>query len=144
VIPLDMIAECLDFSAEPGHDYTNVRGQVLPLIRLRAVFDVVGSVPRRESIVVVDHAGHRSGLVVDTLIGEFQTVIKPLGQMFNHVRCIGGSTILGSGDVALILDVPALIQQSRGASQAATSVLPRRPGDVTDEPLRSIPEAAGR
>jgi two-component system chemotaxis sensor kinase CheA len=51
-----------------------------------------------------------AGLVVDHLLGEFQTVIKPLGQVFSQVRCISGSTILGSGEVALILDVPALYQ----------------------------------
>jgi chemotaxis protein histidine kinase CheA len=49
--------------------------------------------------------------VVDTLLGEFQTVIKPLGKVFSHIRCISGSTILGTGEVALILDVPALVQQ---------------------------------
>jgi two-component system chemotaxis sensor kinase CheA len=57
-------------------------------------------------------------LVVDSLLGEFQTVIKPLGAIFNQVKCISGSTILGSGDVALILDVPALV---RRASQLAAS-----------------------
>ena len=46
--------------------------------------------------------------MVDQLLGEFQTVIKPLGQLFRHLRGIGGSTILGSGEVALILDVQAL------------------------------------
>jgi chemotaxis protein histidine kinase CheA len=49
---------------------------------------------------------------VDTLLGEFQTVIKPLNKMFHQVKCISGSTILGSGDVALILDVPALIERA--------------------------------
>ena len=113
VIPLDMIDECLEFTAEPGHDYANVRGQILPFIRLRDVFDVQGGRTRRESIVVVNCGGRRSGLVVDSLLGEFQTVIKPLATVFNRVRCIGGSTILGNGDVALILDVPALVEQKR-------------------------------
>ena len=116
VIPLDMIDECLELSAEPGHDYTNVRGQVLPFVRLRDVFAVEGARARRESIVVVNYAGRRAGLVVDTLLGEFQTVIKPLGRSFQHVRCIGGATILGTGDVALIVDVPALLEQSRRAA----------------------------
>jgi two-component system chemotaxis sensor kinase CheA len=44
-------------------------------------------------------------------MGEFQTVIKPLSKIFSHVRGLGGSTILGSGEVALILDVPGLIEQ---------------------------------
>ena len=108
VIPLDTIEECIEFAAEPGHDYTNLRGQVMPFIRMRERFGVAGTPPRRESIVVIRHAGQRAGLVVDTLLGEFQTVIKPLSPMFNGVDCISGSTILGSGEVALILDVGAL------------------------------------
>jgi two-component system, chemotaxis family, sensor kinase CheA len=114
VVPLDMIDECIEFAAEPGHDYTNLRGQVLPFIRLRALFGVDTPPPRRESIVVVKHAGQRVGLVVDSLQGEFQTVIKPLGRMFSQLRCISGSTILGNGEVALILDVPAIVAQGSG------------------------------
>jgi len=109
-IPLDMIEECVEFTAEPGHDYTNLRGEVLPFIRLRELFSVSGNVTRRENIVVLKHAGRKAGLVVDTLLGEFQTVIKPLAKMFSQVKCISGSTILGSGEVALILDVPALVE----------------------------------
>jgi len=108
-IPLDMIEECIAYSAEPGHDYTNLRGQVLPFVRLRELFEVEGEPARRENIVVLKHGELKAGLVVDTLLGEFQTVIKPLSKLFNHVKCISGSTILGSGDVALILDVPALV-----------------------------------
>jgi len=111
-IPLDMIEECVAYSAEPGHDYTNLRGEVLPFIRLRSLFSIEGSPARGENIVVLKHAEQKAGLVVDTLLGEFQTVIKPLGTMFNQVKCISGSTILGSGDVALILDVPALVRQA--------------------------------
>jgi two-component system chemotaxis sensor kinase CheA len=111
-IPLDMIEECMAFSAEPGHDYTNLRGEVLPFIRLRKLFSVPGAPTRGENIVVLKHAEQKAGLVVDTLLGEFQTVIKPLGQMFSQVKCISGSTILGSGEVALILDVPALVRQA--------------------------------
>ena len=53
-------------------------------------------------------------LWVDTLLGEFQTVIKPLAKMFSQVQCVSGSTMLGSGEVALILDVPALVGQALG------------------------------
>jgi len=120
-IPLDMIEECIAYAAEPGHDYTNLRGQVLPLIRLRELFDISGAPTRRENIVVLKHAGQRAGLVVDTLLGEFQTVIKPLGQMFSQARCISGSTILGSGEVALILDVPATVRHASKSHAAATA-----------------------
>lgn len=120
VVPLDMIEECVEYSAERGHDYTNLRGEVLPFIRLREVFDVGGPPARRESIVVVRYAGQKAGLVVDALHGEFQTVIKPLNKLFSQAKCISGSTILGSGEVALIVDVPALIQQT-GDSLLAVS-----------------------
>jgi two-component system chemotaxis sensor kinase CheA len=120
-VPLDMIEECVAFSAEPGHDYTNLRGEVLPFIRLRELFSIKGAPTRGENIVVIKHAGQKAGLVVDTLLGEFQTVIKPLGQMFNQVRCISGSTILGSGEVALILDVPALVNQAISSGNAGNA-----------------------
>jgi two-component system chemotaxis sensor kinase CheA len=88
----------------------NLRGEVLPFIRLREFFDAKGERPQRENVVVISAAGQKAGIVVDQLLGEFQTVIKPLGSLFKHLRGIGGSTILGSGEVALILDVQALIQ----------------------------------
>ena len=117
-IPLDMVEECVAFSSEPGHNYTNLRNEILPFIRLRELFEIKTPPKRRENIVVLKHGGQKAGLVVDTLLGEFQTVIKPLGRLFNKLKCISGSTILGSGEVALILDVPALIQQaSKGNSE---------------------------
>jgi two-component system chemotaxis sensor kinase CheA len=116
VVPLDMVLECVelneeDHSASDDCNYINLRGEVLPLIRLRDLFLVPGRSPRRENVVVVHYAGNKAGLVVDHLVGEFQTVIKPLGKLFNRVRGVGGSTILGNGEVALILDVPGLVQQ---------------------------------
>ncbi|HJV00110.1 MAG TPA: chemotaxis protein CheA [Burkholderiaceae bacterium] len=118
VIPLDMIEECIEYAAEPGQDYCNLRGQVLPFIRLRDLFRLPGAATRRESIVVLKYGNQRAGLVVDTLLGEFQTVIKPLSPMFSEVKCISGSTILGSGDVALILDVAALMSTVTGKGLA--------------------------
>ena len=125
-IPLDMIEECVAFSAEPGHDYTNLRGEVLPFIRLRQLFGMRGEPCKDENIVVLKHGNQRAGLVVDTLLGEFQTVIKPLGKMFAQVKCVSGSTILGSGDVALILDVPSLVQQAMANAEASVATAGRR------------------
>ena len=119
VVPMDMVDECVEFTAEAGHDYTGLRGQVLPFIRLRDLFDVPGTPTARQNIVVVKHAGQKFGLVVDGLMGEAQTVIKPLSRMFAQVRGISGSSILGSGDVALILDVPVLMQEAQEARSAA-------------------------
>ena len=111
VLPLESIEECVEFSSESGHDFANLRGAVLPFVRLREVFGTNEPASRRQSIVVVKHAGERAGLVVDALLGEFQTVIKPLGKLFRNVDYVSGSSILGNGEVALILDVPTLIRK---------------------------------
>lgn len=117
VVPLDMVIECIEMSeqdrqAMSERNYVNLRGEVLPFVNLREHFSIEGEASRRINIVVVQYAGQKAGLVVDALLGEFQTVIKPLGRIFEHLQGIGGSTILGSGEVALILDVPSLIQQA--------------------------------
>ncbi|WP_415036978.1 chemotaxis protein CheA [Azonexus sp.] len=113
VIPLDMVIECIELTETPDErDYLNLRGEVLPFVRLRKLFDVEGPNPPRENIVVVQYGGQKAGIVVDQLLGEFQTVIKPLSSIFRHLHGIGGSTILGSGEVALILDIQSLVQNS--------------------------------
>ena len=111
VVPLDAVVECLELQIDSdARNVINLRGEVLPFIRLRDLFGIEGPRPVRENVVVVKIAGQKAGLVVDQLLGEFQTVIKPLGALFRNLRGIGGSTILGSGEVALILDVQALVQ----------------------------------
>jgi two-component system, chemotaxis family, sensor kinase CheA len=126
VVPLDVIEECISFSPEDDREYTNLRGQVLPLIRLHALFEVEGAVGQRQSIVVIKHAGKRTGLVVDALLGEFQTVIKPLSKLFSRVQCISGSSILGSGEVALILDAPALVRQATARDMERSACVARK------------------
>ena len=112
VLPLESIEECVEFSADTTHDFTSLRGEVLPFVRLRDIFHSAGPASRRQSIVVVRHAGQRAGLVVDTLHGESQAVIKPLAGMFKRAECVSGSSILGTGEVALILDVGVLVEQA--------------------------------
>ncbi|GAA3540039.1 chemotaxis protein CheA [Zobellella aerophila] len=116
VVPLDMVQECIELTAADRqaagrHNYLNLRSEVLPLVRLREHFGLSGGKAKRENVVVVQCAEQKIGLVVDELQGEFQTVIKPLGTLFGALHGIGGSTILGDGSVALILDVPAFVQQ---------------------------------
>lgn len=113
VIPLDMVHECVELECDTedqrSKSYINLRGDALPFLRLRSMFDQEDFAPARENIVVVRYGTQQAGLVVDELLGEFQTVIKPLGKVFQYLRGVSGSTILGSGEVAVILDVPVLI-----------------------------------
>lgn len=110
VIPLDRVIECVELNVDDDHDYMELRGEVLPFIRLRKLFCKEGPAATRQNIVVVEHLGQKAGLVVDSLMGELQTVIKPLGRLFQYVEGVGGSTILGSGEVALIIDVATLFK----------------------------------
>ena len=129
VIPLDMVIECIELKENTAdRDFLNLRGEVLPFVRLREMFEIGGTQPTRENIVVVQYAGLKAGIVVDQLLGEFQTVIKPLSSIFRHLRGIGGSTILGTGEVALILDVQALVQRNARAEERErgfSAALPR-------------------
>jgi two-component system chemotaxis sensor kinase CheA len=125
VVPLDVVQECVEFSEveqteRDGQAYINLRGNVLPLVNIRHRFAVQGNRPSRRSVVVVRAEGQSVGLVVDRLMGEFQTVIKPLGPVFAGLSGISGSTIMGNGEVALILDVQGLVQQiTRGERAVA-------------------------
>jgi len=164
VIPLEMVVECVELTAEQtraahGRNHLDLRGEVLPFIRLKDLFEIpepplpvidpeddgfmagISALPgsaqnsviltaegaaalaadpdlafilhpvKRENVVVVQYAGHRAGLVVENLMGEYQTVIRPLGQVFNGLQGIAGFTILGNGLVTLILDVPGLVKR---------------------------------
>ncbi|MEJ2792203.1 chemotaxis protein CheA [Iodobacter sp. LRB] len=114
VMPLDMMIECVDMPPETMNHNTrqvNLRGDWLPFISLRELFDLpIKTQP--EFIVIVHYGENRAGIVVDRLIGELQAVIKPLGDIFKSLRGISGSTILGNGKPALVLDIPQLIQHA--------------------------------
>ncbi|WP_423200276.1 MULTISPECIES: chemotaxis protein CheA [unclassified Cupriavidus] len=121
VLPLEAVEECVEFREDSGHDFMELRGQVLPFIRLRTMFEVPEAATARQSVVVVRHAGQCFGIIVDRLLGEAQTVIKPLARMFAHLQGISGSSILGSGEVALILDVSALASRAIAGHRADLS-----------------------
>jgi two-component system chemotaxis sensor kinase CheA len=124
VVPLSTVIECMELSRQQtaDRDWLDLRGEVLPLVRLRELYDIEGEPSRRQNVVVVQGGGKRVGLVVDTLMGELQTVIKPLGKVFQQIRGVGGFTILGSGAVALLLDVPTLVTQVAHESEAGFQV----------------------
>jgi two-component system chemotaxis sensor kinase CheA len=126
ILPLDSVVECIQLpvgEAAPGvaAGVTNVRGKPLPWLRLRAQFGVKGALPERENVVIVQNGDDSAGVVVDRLLGESQTVIKPLGTMFKGIPGISGSSILGNGRVALILDVAGLLRETlrRAAAEVA-------------------------
>ena len=92
----------------PAHP-THVRDQLVPFIRLRELFATGTAPDRYQKIVVVSTGSERVGLVVDQILGDHQTVIKPLSRFHAGIGTFSGATILGDGGVALILDVPHLV-----------------------------------
>ncbi len=89
----------------------NLRGNVIPLVRLRELLDVPGEPEESENItvVIVSKGDKQAGLVVDSLIGQLEIVIKSLGKYININKMISGATILGDGSVALIIDANTLV-----------------------------------
>jgi two-component system, chemotaxis family, sensor kinase CheA len=115
IFPLSLVEECVELTREAstathGRHLAHVRGQLVPYIHLREHFMVNGTPPGFEQIVITNVDGRRVGMVVDTVVGEHQTVIKSLGRFYRQVDGISGATILGNGTVALILDIPRLVR----------------------------------
>lgn len=88
----------------------NLRGNVIPLVRLNTVLDVASTKTEEESmvVVIVKKGDKLAGLVIDNLMGQQEIVIKSLGKFISKSKIISGATILGDGEVALILDTNAL------------------------------------
>jgi two-component system chemotaxis sensor kinase CheA len=113
-IPLTAVEECVELSEadstrSKGRSFLNIRGELVPFLRLRELFDEPGEPDAHQKVVIVAAADTRVGLVVDQIIGSHQTVIKSLSKLHADVPSFSGATILGDGAVALILDVPHLI-----------------------------------
>jgi two-component system, chemotaxis family, sensor kinase CheA len=143
VLPVGVIVECVELAGEErsaarARGYLDMRGEVLPLLWLREAFDMQGESPtRRENVVVVQFGQSRVGIVVDQLMGEHQTVIRPLGKLFSALRGVSGSTILGTGEIALILDVAGLLQIA-GRNELVSHPATRARGVEADERSASL------
>jgi two-component system chemotaxis sensor kinase CheA len=114
VVPLSSVDGCIEIkraerlTAKDGRKLLTYRNELLPYVGMRELFEVSGVAPAIEQIVVVNANEARVGFVVDQVVGDYQTVIKPLGRMFKSSEGLSGATILGDGTVALIVDVNRL------------------------------------
>lgn len=114
VLPLSAVEECLELSLEEdlksrGRSFISLRDDLVPFLRLRELFRTGTQPDPFQKVVVVSTGSERVGLVVDQIIGDHQTVIKNMSKLHDHVSAFSGATILGDGNVALILDVVHLI-----------------------------------
>jgi two-component system chemotaxis sensor kinase CheA len=114
VIPLSAVEECVELLPDDdlrhsGRNFLNIRGALVPFIRLRAVFGSNSPADPYQKVVIITAGERRVGLVVDQVLGDHQTVIKSLSKLHADVENFSGATILGDGSVALILDIGHLV-----------------------------------
>jgi len=113
IIPVNAVEECVILRSADRREYgqrklTPVRGTLVPYLELRERFGIQGKRPDIEQIVISRVRGQRIGLVVDSVIGEHKTVIKPLGKIYKNITECSGATVLGDGSIALIIDAGRL------------------------------------
>jgi two-component system, chemotaxis family, sensor kinase CheA len=125
VLPVGSVLECIELTRQDiekanGKHLVDVRGELIPYIRLREQFNIRTELPEIEQIMIVETATGCYGFVVDQVLGDHQTVIKNLGRFYRHVQEVSGATILGNGMVALILDVERM---AKDAVRAGTQVV---------------------
>jgi two-component system chemotaxis sensor kinase CheA len=118
VIPLSAVEECLELSVEDdmrsrGRSFISLRDSLVPYLRLRELFRTGTKPDPFQKVVVISTGSERVGLVVDQIIGDHQTVIKAMSKLHHDVATFSGATILGDGDVALILDVGHLVLEGQ-------------------------------
>jgi two-component system chemotaxis sensor kinase CheA len=117
IVPMSVVTENVelhrrDRARNNGRNVIPVRGDLIPYIRLRETFEITENEPEIEKIVIVRHGTDRVGFVVDRVLGSHQTVIQSLGRFFQKIDLISGTTIMGDGRVALILDVAGMVRFS--------------------------------
>ncbi len=113
-IPLTSIIETVRISPDDvrligGKEVIYLRGEILPILRLSEIFGCGGGESRGRYVVVIGLAEMRIGLAVDRVLGEEEVVIKSLGPFLGSIPGVAGATVMGDGRVALIIDVPTLM-----------------------------------
>ena len=148
VLPLASTLECIELTQQDieqanGKHVANVRGEIIPYIRLREYFNLPIERLEREQIMVAETEEGRYGFVVDQVLGDHQTVIKNLGRFYRHVDLVSGATILGNGTVALIIDPQRLVRDALQTLAVGKRRL-GKPADARGEaraPVASAPNA---
>lgn len=120
IIPLSSVEKCFeiyhDKITSSFNNHIVIDKQQIPFLYLREEFEIQSPCPEIEQVITVQYEGKRVGLVVDSIVGEYQAVLKPLGKLYKKSDIFSGATILGDGTIALVLDAAKIIHQSTNKS----------------------------
>ena len=121
-IPLSAVVECVELPdsvevGSRGRSFLDIRGELVPFLSLRELFQVDGDPDTHQKVVIVQCGEDEVGLVVDQILGNNQTVIKQLSKLHSDLKSFSGATILGDGAVALILDTVNLVNMGKARSK---------------------------
>ncbi|MGC2324648.1 MAG: chemotaxis protein CheA, partial [Terriglobales bacterium] len=124
-LPMRAVVETLRVSngqihVVEGHDVLHANGRTFPLLRLHRILSVPGGEQREQKAVIASLGSRRLALLVDRLVGEEATVIKPLSSFFGRCPGVAGATISGDGRVRLLLDLAALVELANASSRVET------------------------
>lgn len=127
ILPMSAVAENVELTSEErrsnnGRNLINVRGELVPYLRLRELFNLREPAPQIEKIVIASHEGQRIGFVVDKVLGSHQTVIQSLGRFYGDIRVVSGATIMGDGRVALIIDIAGIVRHDAARASTVSSI----------------------
>lgn len=115
IIPLTVINKCYEVPSSNFYKSFNnlieLDKEQVPYCNLREEFEFADSMPDYTKIVVVNYDDIKVGLTVDSVLGEYQAVLKPLGKLYKKIDLVSGATILGNGTVALVLDTNKLVKE---------------------------------
>ncbi len=122
LIPLSVVERCAEVKTavitESTTDYLNLSGEFIPFIDLRKEFDITEERLDYQRLILVSHKSIVLALVVDQILGNYQAVLKSLGHAYRKQEIVSGASILGSGEVALVLDTNKIVQEFMATREA--------------------------
>ncbi|WP_078127670.1 chemotaxis protein CheA [Leptospira alexanderi] len=131
IVPMQMVRETVEskFVLNGSSSGTmNLRDELVPILHLSSFLSLEKNTFYKENILILEYEDKSFGIVVNDLQGEIQSVIRPMAEIFKSIKCFSGTSILGSGEIAFILDVPGLYNSIRDQEQSKNRELTVKSG----------------
>ncbi|EMO91619.1 chemotaxis protein CheA [Leptospira noguchii] len=131
IVPMQMVRETVESKVilnGSSSGTMNLRGELLPVLHLSEFLCLEYSSFGKENILILEYEDKSFGIIVNDLHGEVQSVIRPMAEIFKNIKCFSGTSILGSGEIAFILDVPGLYNSIRDQEQNKNKDLATKTG----------------